>query len=153
MLHETKTTTHTSWVQERCRFRFKHIKTVYEFHGCFWHGCPYCSEPSPIVPPRSYTCMDKKTDKEKTIEVRMGNLYANAQLKMMKLLQSEYLVVEMWECEWKKLCKQTKINPSEIFRKHTWSPWYLMMPTLELESTAQKCCILVRMQTVFTTLM
>ena len=87
-------------------------KTVYEFHGCFWHGCPYCYEPSQIVPMRSYTCVDKKTGKEKTIEVRMGNLYANTQRKMMKLWQSEYLVVKMWECEWKKLCKQNKINPS-----------------------------------------
>ena len=84
-------------------------KTVYEFHGCFWHGCPYCYKPSQIVPMCSYMCVDKKG---KTIEVRVGNLYANTQRKMMKLWQSEYLVVKMWECEWKKLCKQNKINPS-----------------------------------------
>ena len=56
----------------------KNNKIVYQFQGCYWHGCRKCN-PENVV----------KYDK--TME--QNNL----------LRANGYKIVEMWECEWNKL--------------------------------------------------
>ena len=65
-------------------------RTVYEFHGCLFHGCPICY---PIRAAKHYATPDR------TVE----ELYQATLNKRMALLQAGYTVVEMWECQWQKL--------------------------------------------------
>ena len=67
--------------------------TVYEFHGCFWHGCPHCY---PIRNERHVRLCDRT----------MLDVYDKTQQKMKLLHMLGYNVIEMWECEWTRL-KQT----------------------------------------------
>jgi len=67
--------------------------TVYEFHGCFWHGCPHC-----------YPVRDEKH--LRLCDRTMQDVYEKTQQKMRQLHILGYNVIEMWECEWTCL-KQT----------------------------------------------
>ena len=69
--------------------------TVYEFHGCFWHGCPNC------YPVRHETHL-------RLCNRTMQDVYEKTQAKIATILEKGYNVIEMWECQWSKL-KQT--NP------------------------------------------
>ena len=66
---------------------------VYEFHGCFWHGCPKCYP----IRNEKHLCLCKCT---------MHAVYEKTQNKMTRLRAQGYNVAEMWECEWTRL-KQT----------------------------------------------
>ena len=61
--------------------------TVYEFQGCFCHGCPR------HYPNRheEHLCLCGRT---------MQDVYEQTQQKMKQLQALGYNVVEMWECEW-----------------------------------------------------
>ena len=61
--------------------------TVYEFHGCFWHGCPDCYKPDVI---------NNKNQSD------MGTLYNKTQDKNNKITAVGYNLIEMWECKLKK---------------------------------------------------
>jgi hypothetical protein len=61
--------------------------TVYQFHGCYWHGCPDCFNED-TVNSRSSECM--------------GDLYQKTKDRTEQLEMAGYTVVEMWECMWKK---------------------------------------------------
>ena len=65
-------------------------RTVYEFHGCFFHGCPACF-PNRRVQIRMH---DRQT---------MHDLYLRTQARDRAILQSGYSLQTMWECEWKRL--------------------------------------------------
>ena len=65
-------------------------RTVYEFHGCLYHGCPRCY---PNRQAKHYATPDR------TVE----ELYQATLNKRMVLLRAGYTVVEMWECQWQKL--------------------------------------------------
>ena len=65
-------------------------RTVYEFHGCFFHGCPACF-PSRHVQIRMH---DRQT---------MHDLYLRTQARDQAIVQSGYSLQTMWECEWKRL--------------------------------------------------
>ena len=71
----------------------RETNTVYEFHGCFWHGCSKC-----------YPVRDEKH--LRLCKRTMHAVYENTQNKMIRLRAQGYNVVEMWECEWAHL-KQT----------------------------------------------
>ena len=65
-------------------------KTVYEFHGCFWHGCR--------------TCHPQRTDVHPTLLDRTMDDVRDLVDKKRLLLQTlGYKVVEMWECSWNAL--------------------------------------------------
>ena len=64
--------------------------TVYEFHGCFWHGCPRC------YPNRHETHL-------RHYDRTMQDVYKTTQQKIQQLREQGYTVVEMWECEWDRL--------------------------------------------------
>ena len=67
-----------------------HTKTVYEFHGCFWHRCR--------------TCHPQRTDVHPTLLDRTMDNVQDLVDKKQTLLQSlGYQVVEMWECLWNAL--------------------------------------------------
>lgn len=62
-------------------------KTVYQYHGCLWHGCPKCYDGEFINPMNKTSCDDllqKTKDRTKRLE-RAG-----------------YTVIEEWECKWVK---------------------------------------------------
>ena len=61
--------------------------TVYEFHGCLYHGCPRCY---PNRRAKHYAVQDRSAEE----------LYLATLTKRMALLRAGYTVIEMWECEW-----------------------------------------------------
>ena len=70
-------------------------RTAYQFHGCFWHGCPKCH-----------------TDPEETNKLNgktMAELLANTKAHT-AYLRRHVKVVEMWECEWKEIRKEPDVK-------------------------------------------
>ena len=65
-------------------------RTVYEFHGCLYHGCPRCY---PSRRAKHYAVPDRSVEE----------LYQATLSKRMALLRAGYTVIEMWECEWDRL--------------------------------------------------
>ena len=62
-------------------------RTAYQFHGCFWHGCPKChTNPEETNPKNNKT---------------MAELLANTKAHT-AYLRRHVKVVEMWECGWKR---------------------------------------------------
>ena len=61
-------------------------RTAYQFHGCYWHGCPICHQPEEI------NAVNGKA---------MGVLLAETK-KHTEYLRRHVKVVEMWECQWKR---------------------------------------------------
>jgi G:T-mismatch repair DNA endonuclease (very short patch repair protein) len=57
--------------------------TVYEFHGCYWHGCPKC-----------FGVVYNHTN-----EKPMSLLFEDTLRKTQKLRDKGYIVKEMWECD------------------------------------------------------
>ena len=67
---------------------YEHLtRTVYEFNGCLFHGCPTCYPRRDV---RNYATPDR------TVE----ELYRATLSKRMALLREGYTVVEIWECQW-----------------------------------------------------
>ena len=62
-------------------------KTVYEFHGCLFHGCPTCY---PVRDIKHYCAPDRI----------MQELYNATEAKRMALLRAGFNVLEIWECQW-----------------------------------------------------
>ena len=61
--------------------------TVYEFQGCFWHGCP--------------TCYPNRHEKHAShCDRTMQDVYETTQQKTQQLRGQGYKVIEMWGCEW-----------------------------------------------------
>ena len=64
-------------------------RTVYEFHGCLYHGCPSCY---PLRDVKNYAAPDRT----------MQELFNATEAKRMALLRAGYKVIENWECQWDK---------------------------------------------------
>lgn len=64
-----------------------HTHTVYEFHGCYWHGCPTCFP-------------DRDKQHYKLGEQTARDLYEVTLKKEAILREQGYIVHIMWECEW-----------------------------------------------------
>jgi len=64
--------------------------TVYEFQGCFTHGCPRCY-------PNRHEKHVRHYDRT------MQDVYETTQQKLQALRAQVYHVVEMWECNWRRL--------------------------------------------------
>lgn len=83
------------------------IPTVYEFHGCLWHGCPRC-----FPNRRNETSL---VNLDRTLQ----EMYEFTKQKCTRLRQSGYTVHEMWECDWEREIKtnvelQTFLKTFEI---------------------------------------
>jgi G:T-mismatch repair DNA endonuclease (very short patch repair protein) len=61
-------------------------KIVFEFQGCFWHGCPKCFQDR-----KEINGVNKKT---------MQQLYDRTQVKNKYLRDNGYHVIEIWECNY-----------------------------------------------------
>ena len=70
-------------------------KTVFEFMGCLWHGCPTCHKHQRW---RQYGANPDRTLEE---------LYEATQAKLQRLRGAGYRVVVQWECEWQKQIDST----------------------------------------------
>ena len=75
----------------------KESNTVYQFHGCHWHGCLKCFEPQTEHPEHGKT-MQQLNDETKMITKKIQKL--------------GYNVVEMWEHDWNHLKKQKEVRDS-----------------------------------------
>ena len=62
-------------------------RTVYEFHGCLYHGCPKCY---PVRDIKHYASPDRTFEE----------LYQATLAKRMALLRAGFKVLEIWQCEW-----------------------------------------------------
>lgn len=67
-------------------------KTIYEFNGCIFHGCPRCF---------------KSNTFNKLLQLTMGTLYVRntKRIEYIKNNMPEYNIVQMWECDWDNLVK------------------------------------------------
>ena len=70
--------------------------TIYEFHGCFWHGCPRCFP----IRHESHLRHYNRT---------MQDVYETTQQRIQQFRELGYHVVEMWECDWSRL-KDTSLD-------------------------------------------
>ena len=61
--------------------------TVYEFQGCFWHGCRRCYTPDTI---------------NKHNQIPMHELYTKTQAKNQAIRDAGYNLIEVWACELEK---------------------------------------------------
>ena len=69
--------------------------TIYEFHGCLYHGCQKCYQSNTFIP------MLQKTTNE---------IYYHHSKRLDKIrdLMPDYTIIEMWECDWNK--QSIKVN-------------------------------------------
>ena len=65
-----------------------HNRDLYEYHGCYFHGCPTCTE----------KLKHKKSDKWVNVQ---NARYARTELRKEYLESLGYKVHEIWECEFK----------------------------------------------------
>ena len=70
--------------------------TIYEYHGCFWHGCTRCF-------PNRYEKHRCHCDRS------MQDVYETTQRRTEHLREQGYTVVEMWGCDWASL-KDTSLD-------------------------------------------
>ena len=68
-------------------------RTVYEFNGCFYHGCPKCY---PVRDIKHYASPDRIFEE----------LYQATLAKRMALLRAGFKVLEIWQCEWDEQLKK-----------------------------------------------
>ena len=69
-------------------------RTAYQFHGCFWHGCPKC-----------YDQNETNSVNGKTMAVLLEDTKKNT-----SYLRRHVKVVEMWECEWKEVRNESDVK-------------------------------------------
>lgn len=74
---------------------------VYEFQGCYYHGCKKCFPYN-----RDERLKDDPSD-------TLNNRYRKTEAKMEKLAQTPYEIVEIWECEFYKLKKRENLTHLE----------------------------------------
>ena len=68
----------------------KSTKTVYEFLGCLWHGCPRCFP-------------NKRDLTHRIMPDRSPNEAYRSTTEKLKRLEERHTVKYIWECEWKTL--------------------------------------------------
>ena len=68
-------------------------KTVYEFHGCFFHACPDC------FPKQRYRRHNCHPDRS------LAEVYEATLKKTKQLRDAGYIVIEQWECEFEEAKK------------------------------------------------
>lgn len=75
----------------------KDRKVIFEFNGCYYHGCKSCFQNKKTLCPKS-----KKSFEEK---------YEKTEKKRLYCIENGYLYISIWECYWK------RIHANEIEKK------------------------------------
>ena len=73
-------------------------KVVFEFQGCYWHGCPKCFKGSRTRPER----IKMENGKEYIGKISFNALRDRVKRKIDLLRRAGYKVVQIWECDWYK---------------------------------------------------
>lgn len=63
--------------------------TIFEFHGCYYHGCP--------------GCFPKRHEINKVTKKTYNDLYVKTLAKMDHCIKENYGYIEMWDCDWNEL--------------------------------------------------
>lgn len=71
---------------------------VYEFQGCYYHGCPKCFPYNRQTP--------LKEDPSDSLQLR----YERTLKKIEKLSRTPYEIIQMWECEFRKIKKEENLS-------------------------------------------
>src|SRR6266576_1777905 len=77
----------------------ENTNTVYQYHGCFWHGCPKCYDEDNI---------------NTVSKLSFSDLYQRTVDRSNKIKNSGYNLIEMWECQWVKSKDYQKVPKFEI---------------------------------------
>lgn len=85
--------------------------TIFQFHGCFWHGCPKCFKMEETCKHSFYTARNKKGKMEKKY-LKFGNVYQNTLRITEEYVRLGYHVEEMWECDFDKIAKKENLRLS-----------------------------------------
>ena len=83
--------------------------TVYEFHGCLWHGCRTC------FPTRRDIKSNFNADRTLN-EVHLATL-----IKSNALRREGYTLEELWECEWKQAVADPTSPAHQFVSTLTWA--------------------------------
>ena len=75
-------------------------RVVYEFNGCFFHGCPTC------YPAQRHTVSRYRSDRS------LQECFEATMLKRRKLEAAGCIVKTMWECQWRKRKKEAVTGSS-----------------------------------------
>jgi G:T-mismatch repair DNA endonuclease (very short patch repair protein) len=67
------------------------LRTIFEFHGCFWHGCE--------------KCYPNRNEKNRVNYKSYNELYENTIKKEKLCLSKKYKYIQIWECEWNEIKK------------------------------------------------
>ena len=68
--------------------------TIFQFHGCFWHGCPYCYNQCAPTPHRVSKYFNK-AGKEVSSAIKFEQLHSNTLVMTEELQRVGYNVIEM----------------------------------------------------------
>jgi hypothetical protein len=66
----------------------KETNTIYEFNGCYFHGCPHC--------------FPERDEENRLVKKTYDELYESTLKKKKWCEDNGYNFVEIWECEWTK---------------------------------------------------
>ena len=83
----------------------RETNTVFQYHGCFFHGCPECYTTERDVPYKQYPSLSEKY--QNTIEISNG------------IINASYVLEEMWDCEWRTVKKSIKLDNSYLYPTET----------------------------------
>jgi hypothetical protein len=96
-------------------------QTVYQFQGCYFHGCPRCYSPDKQYTNRLKMIIKDGKEEKKYMTMRENHLHS---LLISKMISQKYRLVEMWECEWRRKCRKEKINT----RTNLWEKYRPITP-------------------------
>ena len=96
--------------------------TVFEFYGCWYHGCSHCF--------KHYRDVKRNSHQDRTV-----NEVYDATLKKAALLrQAGYTVVEKWECVFK---KEKKRKPTQSYKRFSKS-WKWSLPSIHVTPSMEE---------------
>jgi G:T-mismatch repair DNA endonuclease (very short patch repair protein) len=72
---------------------------VFEYLGCFWHGC---------------ICISNRRKPIGKTEETLENRYEETKAKLQKIVNAGYKVVSIWGCEFRKMLSENRCLENEI---------------------------------------
>lgn len=76
----------------------KENNIIFEFHGCFWHGCLECHK--------------ERNNINNVTNMSYDELYKKTLIKKEHCIKEGYKYISIWECEWNKI----KNNKEELIK-------------------------------------